>query len=88
MGDEGCVKSHLMEYTFFMIVACLTQHTYSMCRLYGLFTMETILATAFGRVINLQCGEANQLTEAAAAMFGAAQEDQSLSVDAVMVILS
>ena len=50
--------------------------------------METILVTAFGRVINLQCGEANQLTQAAAAMFGAAHEDQGLPVDAIMVILS
>ncbi len=31
--------------------------------------METILATAFGRVIAVQKGEANSLTKAASAMF-------------------
>ena len=68
----------------------LLQSTHVPClyRLYGLFTMETILATAFGRVINLQRGEANQLTQAAAAVFGGVQEDQGLPLDAITVILS
>ena len=50
--------------------------------------METILTTAFGRIINLQRGEANQLTQAAAAVFGGVQEDQGLPLDAITVILS
>ena len=50
--------------------------------------METILATAFGRVINLQRGEANQLTQAAAVVFGGVQEDQSFPLYAITVILS
>ena len=73
----------------FMIMACLSPtHVPCLYRLYGLFTMETILATAFGRVINLQRGVANQLTQAAAAVFGGVQEDQGLPLDAITVILS
>ena len=34
--------------------------------------METILATAFGRVMEVQKGEANSLTKAAADMFNEA----------------
>ena len=46
-------------------------HTY---RLYNQFTMETILVTAFGRVVNVQRGEGDQLTEAANIIFAGAQE--------------
>ena len=35
--------------------------------------MESILAAAFGRVVNIQEGEADQLTDAAASVFGGAQ---------------
>ena len=43
-------------------------------RIFGLFTMETILATAFGRVINILKGESDQLAEAASTIFGGARE--------------
>ena len=36
--------------------------------------METILATAFGRVINILKGESDQLAEAASTIFGGARE--------------
>ena len=39
------------------------------CRTYGAFTLESILAAAFGRVINLQRGEADEVTKAAKAVF-------------------
>lgn len=38
-------------------------------RFYGAFTLESILAAAFGRVINLQRGEADEVTEAAKGVF-------------------
>ena len=34
-----------------------------MCRIFDLFTMETILAIAFGRHINMLRGESSNLTE-------------------------
>ena len=38
-------------------------------RIFGQFTMETILATAFGRRVNVLKGEADELTEAAVGTF-------------------
>ena len=38
-------------------------------RIFGSFTMETILATGFGRIIDIQKGESDKLTEAAAVIF-------------------
>ena len=38
-------------------------------RIFGQFTMETILATAFGRQVNVLKGEGDELTEAAAEIF-------------------
>ena len=40
-----------------------------MYRIFGQFTMEIILATAFGCQINILKGEGNSLTEAAAGIF-------------------
>ena len=40
-----------------------------MYRIFGQFTMETILATAFGCQVNILKGEGNSLTEAAAGIF-------------------
>ena len=42
-----------------MLTNCL-----SMCRVYSSFTLESIIATAFGRQINLQKGESDDLTKA------------------------
>ena len=49
--------------------------------------METLIATAFGRYVDLQRGEADQLTEAAAEIFRASEEQSSLSPDALLVPL-
>ncbi len=38
-------------------------------RTYGAFTLESILAAAFGRVIDLQRGEADEVTKAVKAVF-------------------
>lgn len=50
--------------------------------------METILATAFGRVIDIQRGESDQLTEAAAAVFSSAHEGKKTSMMYLGMILS
>lgn len=47
-------------------------------RLYGAFTLESILAAAFGRVINLQRGEADEVTKAAKGVFDSARGPLSL----------
>ena len=56
--------------------------------MYGKFTMETILATAFGRVLNIQRGEGDQLTEVASLVFAGAQEGQTTTTAFVTLILS
>ena len=57
-------------------------------RTYGSFTMETILATAFGRIINLQKGESDSLAEAASFMFDGALETNTFSQENVVMVLS
>ena len=49
--------------------------------------METIVAIAFGRFINIQNGEQDELTEAAGKLFTKAQEDQILSLQMFEFIL-
>ena len=56
-------------------------------RVYGSFTMESIVATAFGRFVNLQKGEGDKLTDAAGKMFASIQENQLLSLLHVVFIL-
>ena len=50
--------------------------------------METILATAFGRVIDIQRGESSQLTEAAAEIFSGNHEGKTTSRRYLTVLLS
>ena len=50
--------------------------------------METIFATAFGRVIDLQRGHSDQLTEAAATLFSANEEGKKTSLSFLTTILS
>ena len=49
--------------------------------------METLIATAFGRYVDFQRGEANELTEAAAEIIRALADQSSLSPDALLVPL-
>ena len=58
------------------------------CSTYSSFTMETVLATAFGRVIDLQRGEADQLTDACATIFSGLQEGKGLSGEFIILLLS
>ena len=50
--------------------------------------MEIILATAFGRVINILKGESDQLTEAASIIFGETREGSGGSVLYVLALAS
>ena len=57
------------------------------CRTYGSFTMETIIATAFGRNIDIQGGEADELTRVVKAFFSQREEGQ-LADREVLVLLN
>ena len=45
------------------------------------------MATAFGRFVNLQKGEGDELTDAAGKMFASIQENQLLSIPTVEFVL-
>ena len=49
--------------------------------------METILATAFGRVIDIQRGEGDQLTNACAAAFSILHEGTKRSPERMFLML-
>lgn len=57
-------------------------------RLYGRFTMETILATAFGRTVNVQRGESDQIVEAAYYIFRLSEEGSSFSIAILLPLIS
>ena len=57
-------------------------------RRYASFTMETILSAAFGRVIELQKGQSNQLTEAATALMASTHEHKVTSPVFMAMLLS
>ena len=49
--------------------------------------METLIATAFGRYVNLQRGEADKITEDAREVLTLAQEEKALSPDTMLACL-
>ena len=57
-------------------------------RTYGSFTMETILATAFGRVVDIQRGESDDLTRAVDSIFRSLQEGGSLDGATLITLFS
>ncbi|CAI8013015.1 Cytochrome P450 3A15 [Geodia barretti] len=59
-----------------------------MFRVYGAFTMETLIATAFGRHVNIQRGEADQITQGANSIFRAAEDGSPNAPDVLMALLS
>jgi thromboxane-A synthase len=59
-----------------------------MFRVYGAFTMETLIATAFGRYVNIQRGEADQITQGANSIFRAAEDGSPNAPDVLMALLS
>ena len=56
-------------------------------RVYGAFTMETLIATAFGRHVNIQRGEADQITQGANSIFRAAEDGSPNAPDVLMALL-
>ncbi len=60
----------------------------SACRFFRSFTLETIIAAAFGRVIEIQKGQSDELTEAAANIFNVAEETKATSVIYFNMLLS
>ena len=50
--------------------------------------METILATAFGRKVDVQGGEADELTNAAKSFFSQAEEGQLASREVLIMLNS
>ena len=58
------------------------------CRIFGGFTMESILSTAFGRVIDVQKGNSNVMTEAAVVVFNASQENRIASRENLTMLIS
>ena len=50
--------------------------------------METLLATAFGRIIKHQRGERDSVAEAAANMFAVTSEKNKFSLEPMLMILS
>ena len=50
--------------------------------------METNFATTFGRVIDIQKGESDKLTEAAATIFSSTKVDKKTSGYFITIILS
>jgi hypothetical protein len=52
------------------------------------FTLETILAAAFGRSIDIQRGEADELTKAVKNIFVLFQEGQKMSLDMILMLYS
>ena len=57
-------------------------------RIFGKLTMETIIAAAFGHLIDIQRGESDQLVEAVQLIFTNIAEGQKLSIESVTVLLS
>lgn len=54
--------------------------------MYGDFTMETILAAAFGCEANVQQGEGNEITHAAKMVFGSTTNPKLLPLSIVNLI--
>ncbi|XP_064405639.1 cytochrome P450 3A24-like isoform X2 [Halichondria panicea] len=57
-------------------------------KLYGNFTMETILATAFGRSVDIQGGESDQIVDISRMFFDTSKEENALSHTMLMPVLN
>ena len=66
---------------------CFTHVYVCFYRLYLKFTMETLLATAFGRYIDVQNGEANTVLDAAIEVIKFLQEHKSIGIPEISLIL-
>ena len=50
--------------------------------------METIIASAFGRVIEIQKGQSDELTEAAEVIFNTSRDKEMTSIPFMVMLLS
>ena len=65
-----------------------TNKSVEVFRTFGKLTMETIIAAAFGHLIDIQRGESDQLVEAVQVILSNLAEGQKLSIESVTVLLS
>ena len=65
-----------------------TNESVEVFRTFGKLTMETIIAAAFGRVIDIQRGESDQLVQAAQLIFGNITEGRQLAFENTVLLLS
>lgn len=65
-----------------------TNNSLNMFEVFGKFTMETVIAAAFGRIIDIQRGESNELVEAAKEIFSITSEGGQLSGERIQLMLS
>ena len=65
-----------------------TEESVEVHRLFGNLTMEIIIASAFGRIIDIQRGESDELVEAAKAIFSGTSEGQQLSIERLVFVTS
>ena len=56
-------------------------------RLYGKFTMETTVATAFGQRVEVQKGEASELVDAVVQFVSSFKDEKSFGLPEVILIL-
>ena len=87
---QDCVaKGKSVEFFRYSFVnnTCLSYVVY-ICSVYGSFTMETLFAAAFGRVIDIQKGHSDHLTKSAAEIFSGAQEGKKTSLIYLNTMLS
>ena len=65
-----------------------TDKSVEVFRTFGKLTMETVIAAAFGRVIDIQKGERNELVDAAQVIFAGSSEGQQFAIERLSLLLS
>lgn len=65
-----------------------TNKSLNVLEVFGKLTMETVIAAAFGRIIDIQRGKSNELVEAANVIFSFASEGQQFSRERLALMLS
>ena len=77
-------KTSRYNQTTMHLIHITTCHCVPACRLYRSFTLETLLATAFGRRVEVQRGEADELTNAAKYIFSKNEEGTTTLLQVVL----
>ena len=65
-----------------------TNKSVEVFRTFGKLTMETIIAAAFGHLIDIQRGESDQLVDAMQVIFSNLAEGQKLNIESITLLLS